>query len=73
MRWVTGDEVYGDSPRLRETVQEQGRFFVLAVSSNTQVWTERPRVIEPQEQTGRQPRRAPRVALQAPSARMVPR
>ena len=27
MRWVTGDEVYGDSPRLRETIQEHGRFY----------------------------------------------
>jgi SRSO17 transposase len=71
MRWVTGDEVYGDSPRLRETVQEHGRFYVLAVSANTRVWTERPQVIEPQEQTGGRPRRAPRVAPGAPAARMV--
>jgi SRSO17 transposase len=27
MRWVTGDEVYGDSPRLRETIQAHGRFY----------------------------------------------
>src|SRR5260370_32330144 len=26
MRWVTGDEVYGDAPRLRETIQGHGRF-----------------------------------------------
>src|SRR6266699_4618043 len=26
MRWVTGDEVYGDAPRLRETIQTHGRF-----------------------------------------------
>jgi SRSO17 transposase len=71
MRWVTGDEVYGDSPRLRETVQEHGRFYVLAVSAHTRVWTERPGVIEPQEQTGGRPRRAPRVAPEAPSAQMV--
>ena len=42
MRWVTGDEVYGDSPRLRETIQAHGRFYVLAVSANTRVWSERP-------------------------------
>lgn len=71
MRWVTGDEVYGDSPRLREAVQKHGRFYVLAISSNTRVWAERPQVIEPQEQTGGRPRRAPRVAPAAPSARMV--
>ena len=71
MRWVTGDEVYGDSPRLRETIQAHGRFYVLAVSANTRVWTERPEVEEPKEQTGGRPRLAPRVAAEAPKARMV--
>jgi SRSO17 transposase len=71
MRWVTGDEVYGDSPRLRETIQAHGRFYVLAVSANTRVWTERPEVQEPAEQTGGRPRRAPRVVQGAPQARMV--
>jgi SRSO17 transposase len=71
MRWVTGDEVYGDSPRLRETIQAQGRFYVLAVSANTRVWTERPEVEQPQEQTGGRPRRAARVVKGAPKARMV--
>lgn len=71
MRWVTGDEVYGDSPRLRETIQAHGRFYVLAVSANTRVWKERPEVIAPQEQTGGRPRRAPHVAPSAPSARLV--
>jgi SRSO17 transposase len=71
MRWVTGDEVYGDAPRLRETIQAHGRFYVLAVSANTRVWTERPEIEEPQEQTGGRPRLAPRVAKGAPKARMV--
>jgi SRSO17 transposase len=71
MRWVTGDEVYGDSPRLRETIQAHGRFYVLTVSANTRVWTERPEVQVPQEQTGGRPRRAPRLAEGAPKARMV--
>src|SRR5947209_9441608 len=71
MRWVTGDEVYGDAPRLRETIQAHGRFYVLAVSANTQVWTERPEVEEPTDQTGGRPRLAPRVAQGAPKARMV--
>jgi SRSO17 transposase len=71
MGWVTGDEVYGDSPRLRETIQAHGRFYVLAVSANTRVWTERPEVQEPQEQTGGRPRRARRLAQGAPTARMV--
>jgi len=71
MRWVTGDEVYGDSPRLRETIQAHGRFYVLAVSANTRVWTERPEVEAPQAQTGGRPRRARRLAEGAPKARMV--
>jgi SRSO17 transposase len=71
MRWVTGDEVYGDAPRLRETIQAHGRFYVLAVSATTRVWTERPAVEEPQEQTGGRPRRAARVAKGATPARMV--
>src|SRR5437667_3163709 len=71
MRWGTGEEVYGDSPRLRETIQAHGRFYVLAVSANTRVWSERPEVEEPQEQTGGRPRLAPRVAKGASKARMV--
>ncbi len=71
MRWVTGDEVYGDSPRLRETIQAHGRFYVLAVSANTRVWSERPEVEKPQEQTGGRPRRAQRLAQGAPTARLV--
>jgi SRSO17 transposase len=71
MQWVTGDEVYGDSPRLREMIQEHGKHYVLAVSANTRVWTERPEVQEPQEHTGGRPRRARRLAQGAPSARMV--
>ena len=71
MRWVTGDEVYGDSPRLRETIQAHGRFYVLAVSANTRVWTQRPEVQEPTDQTGGRPRLAPRVAKGAPKSRMV--
>src|SRR6266567_5912329 len=43
----------------------------LSVSANTRVWTERPEVIEPQEQTGGRPRRARRLAQGAPSARLV--
>ncbi len=71
MQWVTGDEVYGEEPRLRETIQQQGRYYVLAVSANTRVWTQRPEVEEPQEQTGGRPRRARRLVKGAPMARMV--
>src|SRR5437588_2672597 len=71
MRWVSGDEVYGDAPRLRETIQAHGRFYVLAVSANTRVWTQRPEVEEPADQTGGRPRLTPRVVKGAPKAQMV--
>jgi SRSO17 transposase len=38
MRWVTGDEVYGNSKHLRDTVHESGRQYVLAVACDTTVW-----------------------------------
>ena len=31
-RWVTGDAVYGDSDRLRASLEEQNQPYVLAVS-----------------------------------------
>lgn len=38
MRWVVGDEVYGESTPLRDTIRKQGCGYVLAVKVNTQVW-----------------------------------
>ena len=38
MRWVTGDEVYGDAPYLRAAIERAERWYVLAVSSTTPVW-----------------------------------
>jgi SRSO17 transposase len=59
MRWVTGDEVYGDSPDLRQAVAESGRWYVLAVRSNLTVWLERPQVAVPEWRgSGRKPVKA---------------
>jgi SRSO17 transposase len=66
MRWVTGDEVYGDAPRLREAIQKSGRWYVLAVSSTAPVWTERPPVEEPSRPTRGRPRTKARLAPDAP-------
>lgn len=66
MRWVTGDEVYGDAPHLRETIQESGRFYVLAVSSTAPVWAERPPVEEPTRSPRGRPRTKARLAPNAP-------
>ena len=66
MRWVTGDEVYGDAPRLREAIQASGRGYVLAVSSHTPVWIERPPVEEPTRPPRGRPRTKIRLAPDAP-------
>lgn len=72
MRWVTGDEVYGDSPHLRDTVREHKRLYVLAVSSNSLVWSQCPPVEEPAVEAMRKPgshggpRKRVRLAQDAP-------
>ena len=38
MRWVAGDEVYGDATELRDLVARNGRWYVLAVRTPTPVW-----------------------------------
>jgi len=71
MRWVAGDEVYGDAVKLRDAVAESGRWYVLAVSSTTPVWTERPAVVEPPAQARGRPRTRVRLAEDAPPATIV--
>jgi SRSO17 transposase len=39
-RWVTGDEVYGNDSQMRRWLEGRGIFYVLAVSSQYQVWYE---------------------------------
>lgn len=61
--WVTGDEVYGDSPFVRQTATELGLKYVLAVSKSTHVWLQRPEVELPERVSTRgRPRKRPRVA-----------
>jgi SRSO17 transposase len=71
MRWVTGDEVYGDAPALRAAVAARGCGYVLAVSSTTPVWRERPAVAAPQPQTGGRPQTKQRLAKDALAATTV--
>lgn len=68
MRWVTGDEVYGDAPDLRATICAAGRWYVLGVRSSTLVWLERPAVEEPGPGTAGRPRSKARLAEGAPAA-----
>jgi SRSO17 transposase len=71
MRWVTGDEVYGDSTVLRDVVADSGRCYVLAVRSNTPIWRARPGVEEPQPREGGRPRPTAHQAEGTPAATTV--
>jgi SRSO17 transposase len=71
MRWVAGDEVYGDSTALRDLVARNERWYVLTVRTHTPVWTERPQVVEPEPQERGRPRTKVRLAYGAPSATTV--
>ena len=71
MRWVTGDEVYGDATRLRDTVIQHQREYVLAVNVHTPVWRERPALEAPRQPKRGRPRTRPRLAEGAPQATTV--
>ena len=71
MAWVTGDEVYGDAPDLRDGIAGAGKKYVLGVSSTTPVWRERPLVDEPAKGSLGRPREKPRLADGAPPAETV--
>ena len=71
MRWVTGDEVYGDAPELRDAIARHDKLYVLAVRAHTAVWIERPAIIEPQPQERGRPRTKVRLAEDAPPATTV--
>jgi SRSO17 transposase len=71
MRWVTGDEVYGNAPYLRESIAAHHRLYVLAVSCHTPVWRDRPAVETPTRDTGGRPRTRVRLAKDAPPSTTV--
>jgi SRSO17 transposase len=71
MRWVTGDEVYGNAPYLRDGIDAHGRWYVLATSSSTPVWASRPHMAEPKTATGGRPQTKPRLAEDASAAQSV--
>jgi SRSO17 transposase len=58
-RWVGGDSVYGDNPTFVQGVRALGKWYVLDVACDTQVWTEPPQVIpaaeRPRPRRGRPP------------------
>jgi SRSO17 transposase len=71
MKWVTGDEVYGDSPQLREAIETSGRWYVLAVASTTEVWTQAPCVEAPGGKTRGRRRTKPHLCPDAAPSRSV--
>jgi SRSO17 transposase len=71
MRWVCGDEVYGESTELRAVVAGSGRWYVLAVRITEPIWLTRPALQEPQPQLRGRPRTRPRLAEGAPAATTV--
>jgi SRSO17 transposase len=72
MRWVAGDEAYGDSTDLRDLIASHGRWYVLTIRTPTRVWTQRPAVVkpEPQARPGR-PRTKIRLAAESAPAATV--
>ncbi len=71
MRWVTGDEAYGDMPYLRDRIATEGLLYVLAISNNTHVWSARPGIESPEHYTSGRPRKHPRLAPDAPPSQPV--
>lgn len=71
MRWVCGDEVYGESTELREVVAGSGRWYVLAVRTTEPIWLTRPAPAAPPPQLRGRPRTRPRLAEGAPTATTV--
>ena len=71
MRWVTGDEIYGEATALRDLVAGSGRWYVLAVRTTTPVWMARPQVAEPEPQQRGRPRTKMRLAEDAAPATIV--
>jgi len=71
MAWVTGDEVYGDAPRVRDAIGRAGKRYVLGVSCHTPVWRDRPPLQGAVAGSRGRPRTKPRLAADAPSWQTV--
>jgi SRSO17 transposase len=68
MRWVTGDEIYGESLALRDTVAASGRWYVLGVRTNLLVWSAPPAVVLPAPAPPGRPGTQVRLSDDAPPA-----
>jgi SRSO17 transposase len=72
MKWVVGDEVYGDAGYLRKGISDGRRRYVLSVSVPTLVWLRRPKVEPEQRSESGRLRRKARLAEGAASPLTVP-
>lgn len=61
MRWVTGDEIYGDTVALGTLVADAGKWYVFAVACSTPLWRTRPRIEPATAPPTGQPRKYARV------------
>lgn len=68
-RWVTADEVYGDTPQFLDGVANLGKWYFAEVSCSTRVWRRCPAVGKPWW-SGRGPR-PKKMRLRTPSHRPV--
>ncbi len=66
MRWVVGDEVYGESTALRDLVAAHGRWYVLGVRSVMPVWIACPGGTESTAQAGSGSQAQAPLAVEAP-------
>lgn len=72
MAYVTGDEVYGNDPKLRAGIAKLKRRYVLAVAESAPVWATRPALQEPLPYVGKgRPRQHRQLADGAPKATTV--
>jgi SRSO17 transposase len=67
MRWVTGDEIYGDTASLRTLVHDGGKLYVFAVACSTPVWATRPQVEAAYSPSTGRPRKYARVVEGEPN------
>jgi hypothetical protein len=67
-QWVTADAAYGDCQSLRQTVDEQGKWYCFEVGSNTEVWTGDPNWQVPESGRMGRPRTLKRPLASSPDA-----
>ncbi len=57
-KWVTADELYGDSPAFRDGIAALNKWYFVEVRCTTRIWQERPEIgVPPWRGRGRRPTR----------------